>query len=54
MTQKYEFFTQLGQVDGQDVMPGVNAVLDHMRDFCARVIGGEWKGRDRSINQANV
>ncbi len=32
------------QVDGEDVMPGVNAVLDHMRDFCARVIGGDWKG----------
>jgi len=31
-------------VDGQDVMPGVNAVLDHMKDFCKRVISGEWKG----------
>lgn len=31
-------------VDGKDVMPEVNAVLEHMRDFCARVIGGEWKG----------
>lgn len=31
-------------VDGKDVMPGVNAVLDHMKDFCHRVISGEWKG----------
>jgi glucose-6-phosphate isomerase len=31
-------------VDGENVMPGVNAVLDHMKDFCGRVIGGEWKG----------
>jgi len=31
-------------VGGKDVMPGVNAVLDHMKDFCGRVIGGEWKG----------
>jgi len=32
------------EVDGKDVMPSVNAVLDHMKDFCNRVIGGEWKG----------
>ena len=31
-------------VDGRDVMPEVNAVLDHMRDFCGRVRSGEWKG----------
>jgi len=31
-------------VGGNDVMPGVNAVLDHMKDFCGRVISGEWKG----------
>lgn len=31
-------------VDGSDVMPEVNAVLAKMKDFCARVIGGEWKG----------
>lgn len=24
-------------VDGQDVMPGVNAVLNHMKDFCGKV-----------------
>jgi len=32
------------EVDGKDVMPSVNAVLDHMKDFCNRVICGEWKG----------
>eukprot|EP00088_Acartia_fossae_P058360 TRINITY_DN6838_c0_g1_i4.p1 TRINITY_DN6838_c0_g1~~TRINITY_DN6838_c0_g1_i4.p1 ORF type:complete len:558 (+),score=204.15 TRINITY_DN6838_c0_g1_i4:28-1701(+) len=32
------------EVDGKDVMPSVNAVLDHMKDFCNRVINGEWKG----------
>ncbi|KAG5442913.1 Glucose-6-phosphate isomerase [Clonorchis sinensis] len=31
-------------VDGKDVMPGVNAVLNHMKDFCGRVITGAWKG----------
>nr|XP_027227960.1 glucose-6-phosphate isomerase-like [Penaeus vannamei] len=31
-------------VDGSDVMPAVNAVLAHMKDFCGRVISGEWKG----------
>ncbi|KAM9753229.1 glucose-6-phosphate isomerase-like [Menidia menidia] len=31
-------------VDGKDVMPEVNAVLDKMRAFCQRVRGGEWKG----------
>lgn len=31
-------------VDGKDVMPGVNAVLDHMKEFCDQVIGGAWKG----------
>merc|ERR1719466_608559 len=31
-------------VDGKDVMPEVNRVLDHMKDFCNRVISGEWKG----------
>jgi glucose-6-phosphate isomerase len=32
------------EVDGQDVMPGVNAVLDQMREFTARVRSGEWTG----------
>ncbi|MEZ4688527.1 MAG: glucose-6-phosphate isomerase, partial [Bacteroidia bacterium] len=31
-------------VDGEDVMPEVNAVLDHMKDFCERVRSGAWKG----------
>ncbi|MDR3233287.1 MAG: glucose-6-phosphate isomerase [Planctomycetaceae bacterium] len=30
--------------DGQDVMPLVNAVLDKMKQFSERIIGGEWKG----------
>ncbi len=31
-------------VDGKDVMPAVNAVLEKMKAFTERVIGGEWKG----------
>ncbi|MBV7387379.1 glucose-6-phosphate isomerase [Pasteurellaceae bacterium TAE3-ERU1] len=31
-------------VDGKDVMPEVNAVLDKMKGFCERVISGQWKG----------
>jgi glucose-6-phosphate isomerase len=31
-------------VDGQDVMPEVNAVLARMRDFTTRLRSGEWKG----------
>ncbi|MBU1411190.1 glucose-6-phosphate isomerase [Myxococcota bacterium] len=31
-------------VDGKDVMPGVNAVLAQMKDFCGRVHSGAWKG----------
>ncbi len=31
-------------VDGQDVMPGVNAVLDHMKEFSEAVRSGAWKG----------
>lgn len=31
-------------VDGKDVMPEVNAVLNKMKDFCHRVISGDWKG----------
>ncbi|WP_154114927.1 glucose-6-phosphate isomerase [Vibrio cincinnatiensis] len=31
-------------VDGEDVMPAVNAVLEKMRAFSERVIRGEWKG----------
>lgn len=31
-------------VDGKDVMPEVNAVLEKMKDFSQRVISGEWRG----------
>ena len=31
-------------VDGEDVMPDVNRVLDQMRDFSESVRSGEWKG----------
>jgi glucose-6-phosphate isomerase len=31
-------------VDGRDVMPEVNRVLDQMRDFTSRVRKGEWTG----------
>lgn len=31
-------------VDGKDVMPEVNAVLAKMKEFCQRIISGEWKG----------
>lgn len=31
-------------LDGKDVMPEVNAVLDRMKRFSDRVISGEWKG----------
>ncbi|WP_430814129.1 glucose-6-phosphate isomerase [Carboxylicivirga sp. RSCT41] len=31
-------------VDGKDVMPDVNAVLDQMKAFSDKVISGEWKG----------
>ncbi|MVN92587.1 glucose-6-phosphate isomerase [Mucilaginibacter aquatilis] len=31
-------------VDGKDVMPDVNAVLQHMKEFSTAVIGGDWKG----------
>jgi glucose-6-phosphate isomerase len=32
------------RVDGQDVVPGVHAVLDAMSAFADRVRSGEWKG----------
>lgn len=31
-------------VDGKDVMPEVNAVLEQMKTFSEQVISGEWKG----------
>jgi glucose-6-phosphate isomerase len=32
------------KVDGKDVMPEVNAVLDQMKSFSEEVISGNWKG----------
>ncbi|MFS1537379.1 MAG: glucose-6-phosphate isomerase [Candidatus Phlomobacter fragariae] len=32
------------KLDGIDIMPQVNAVLDKMRSFSERVINGDWKG----------
>jgi glucose-6-phosphate isomerase len=31
-------------VDGKDVMPDVNAVLQQMKSFCEKVHSGSWKG----------
>ncbi len=31
-------------VDGKDVMPEVNAVLDQMKEFSENIISGTWKG----------
>ncbi|KTG42666.1 hypothetical protein cypCar_00010895 [Cyprinus carpio] len=31
-------------VDGKDVMPDVNGVLEQMKGFCHKVRSGEWKG----------
>jgi len=31
-------------VDGEDVMPKINAVLEQMKNFCEKVHNGEWKG----------
>ncbi|XP_043226896.1 glucose-6-phosphate isomerase-like isoform X1 [Amphibalanus amphitrite] len=31
-------------VDGKDVMPDVNGVLQHMKEFCGQVISGSWNG----------
>ena len=32
------------EVDGKDVMPDVNEVLEKMKSFSEKVISGEWKG----------
>lgn len=38
-------------VDGADVMPEVNKVLDQMKSFSEKLIGGQWKGyTGKSIN----
>ncbi|WJW74893.1 glucose-6-phosphate isomerase [Thiohalobacter sp. IOR34] len=34
------------EVDGEDVMPAVNAVLARMRNFSEAVRGGDWRGYD--------
>jgi glucose-6-phosphate isomerase len=31
-------------LEGKNVMDDVNRVLEHMRQFCSRIIGGEWTG----------
>ncbi|MCK5147237.1 glucose-6-phosphate isomerase [bacterium] len=31
-------------VDGKDIMPGINSVLDKMRSFSGDIISGTWKG----------
>ncbi len=31
-------------VSGKDVMPDVNSVLAQMKDFCHKVLNGDWKG----------
>ena len=41
-------------VDGLDVMPAVNAVLDKMRAFSAAVRGGRWLGHTGSPVRAVV
>lgn len=32
------------KVDGEDVMPGVNKELEHMKEFSDAIRSGEWKG----------
>ena len=44
------------EVDAENVIPGVHAVLARMRDFSRRVRDGEWKGhtRKRIRNVVNI
>src|SRR6187551_1464948 len=44
------------QVDGENVVPGIHAVLDRMADFANRVRGGAWKGHTgkRIRNVVNI
>lgn len=44
------------KVDGQDVMPAVNQVLDKMRDFTEDIRNGTWKGYtgERITNIVNI
>jgi glucose-6-phosphate isomerase len=43
-------------VDGENVVPGVHAVLDRMADFANRIRGGAWKGYTgkRILNVINI
>jgi glucose-6-phosphate isomerase len=43
-------------VDGENVVPGVHAVLDRMTDFCDRVRSGAWTGHGgkRMRNVVNI
>jgi len=43
-------------VDGENVVPGVHAVLDKMADFSTRIRSGEWKGHTgkRIRNVVNI
>ncbi len=43
-------------VDGENVVPGVHAVLDRMADFSNQVRSGEWKGHSgkRILNVVNI
>ncbi len=43
-------------VDGENVVPGVHAVLEKMADFCTRVRSGDWRGHTgkRIVNVINV
>ena len=43
-------------VDGENVVPKVHAVLDHMADFATRLRSGEWKGHTgkRIRNVVNI
>ncbi|MEV0171494.1 glucose-6-phosphate isomerase [Streptomyces sp. NPDC050803] len=44
------------EVDGENVVPGVHAVLDKMADFASRVRSGEWTGHTgrRIKNVVNI
>ena len=44
------------RVDGEDVVPGVHAVLDSMSAFADRVRSGEWRGHTgrRIVNVVNI
>ncbi|MFF7333066.1 glucose-6-phosphate isomerase [Streptomyces sp. NPDC090306] len=44
------------EVDGENVVPGVHAVLDKMADFAGRVRSGEWTGHtgSRIRNVVNI